>query len=291
VAKVRGANRGGLPSYVAVPKPVSFGRAAHLGSAFNPFTTDSNPSDDGFRVRNLKLAGGMTSGQLSDRRDLLSGLDRLRRDIDLSGDLLGIDSFSRQALEMVTGEKAARAFDIESEDPAVRDMYGRTFIGQNCLLARRLVESGVSYVTCLSGGGWDTHRDNFSLLKNETLPRYDRAIAALIRDIYQRGLDKKVLLLVMGEFGRTPRINKDAGRDHWPGAMSVLVSGGGLQMGQIIGETDSQAAYPISKPYTPSCVLATMYRVMGIDPRRHFPDQNNRPIAILSQGQPISELL
>ncbi|MEX2287776.1 MAG: DUF1501 domain-containing protein [Planctomycetaceae bacterium] len=291
VAKVRGANRGGLPSYVAVPRQVSFGKAAYLGSAFNPFTTDSNPSDAGFQVQNLKLTAGMEGDRLSYRRDLLSGLDKLRRDIDLSGDLSGLDSFSRHALEMITSEKAARAFDIESEEPAVRDRYGRTFIGQNCLLARRLVEAGVSYVTCLSGGGWDTHRDNFALLKNESLPRYDRAIAALVNDIYERGLDKNVLVMAFGEFGRTPRINKDAGRDHWPGAMSVLISGGGLKVGQMVGETDSKAAFPISKPYTPACVLATMYRVMGIDHHRHFPDHSDRPIAILADGQHIPELL
>jgi hypothetical protein len=233
----------------------------------------------------------MRGDRLNYRQSLLSGLDKLRRDIDLSGDLLGMDSFAHHALEMITSEKAARAFDIESESKAVRDRYGRTFIGQNCLLARRLVEAGVNYVTCLSGGGWDTHVNNFALLKKESLPRYDRAIAALVSDIYERGLDKNVLVMAFGEFGRTPRINKEAGRDHWPGAMSVLIAGGGLKVGQMVGETDSKGAFPISKPYTPASVLATMYRVMGIDPRRQFPDQNERPIAILADGQPIPELL
>src|SRR5262249_25840708 len=155
----------------------------------------------------------------------------------------------------------------------------------------RLVEAGVSYVTCLSGGGWDTHFDNFKLMKDETLPRYDRALAALVTDLYERGLDKRVMVMCFGEFGRTPLINNVAGRDHWPGAMSVFMSGGGLKVGQMIGETDAKAAYPISRPYSPGCVLTTMYRFMGIDWKHEFPDTSSRPIPILGEGTPIPELI
>lgn len=158
-------------------------------------------------------------------------------------------------------------------------------------LARRLVEAGVTYVTCLSGGGWDTHVNNFSELKDVTLPRYDRAVAALVTDLYERGLGDRVMVMAFGEFGRTPRINADAGRDHWPGAMSVLFSGGGLKVGQMVGSTDSQGAYPTSKPYSPGCVLATMYHVMGIDYTHHFNDQSDRPIPVLPEGRPIMELI
>ncbi len=280
-----------MPTYIAVPRKVSFGNAAYLGAACNPFTTDVDPVAKDFHVKNLKTVPGITIDRLGHRRDLLAGFDTMRRDVDLNGDLAGLDSFYRDALGMITSDKAARAFDISREDPKLRAKYGNTFIGQNCLLARRLVEAGVSYITCLSGGGWDTHANNFSRLKKETLPRYDRAIAALVDDIYERGLDQQVMVMVFGEFGRTPRINKDAGRDHWPGAMSMLLAGGGLKVGQMIGETDSQAAYPISKPYTPGNVLSTMYRFMGIDDTQPLYDSSNRPIPILNDGGVISELV
>ncbi len=290
VSKLRGPNAAGMPAYVAVPRKTSFGNAAYLGSAFNPFVTDGDPNDEAFKVENLQLARELTSARLGDRRALMSRFDRMRRDVDLYGQLAGFDEFSRQAVELVTSERAARAFDIAREDPRLRERYGRSFIGQNCLLARRLVEAGVSYVTCLSGGGWDTHTDNFSVLRKQTLPRYDRAIAALVSDLYERGLDRKVLVMVFGEFGRTPKINKDAGRDHWPGAMSVVLSGGGLRVGQTVGRTDSWGARPIDRPYSPACVLATMYQTMGIDRAHMFYDQSSRPIPVLSDGRPIEEL-
>ncbi len=291
VAAMRGTSRDGLPTYVAVPRKVAFGLAAYLGAARNPFTTGIDPNDKDFRVRSLKLVENFTLGRLGERRVLLQQFDGLRRDIDLHGDMAGMDAFNQQAVELITSDRAARAFDIASESPEVRDRYGRTFIGQNCLLARRLVEAGVSYVTCLSGGGFDTHKDNFNRLKDVTLPRYDRAIAALVNDIYERGLDKRVLVMAFGEFGRTPKVNADAGRDHWPGAMCMLLAGGGLRVGQMIGETDSQAASPISDPHSPGDVLATMYRRMGIDPGRYFHDLSNRPVPVLPDGEPIGALL
>jgi len=291
VAKLRGPNKPGLPAYVAVPKRVSYGSAAYLGAAYNPFTTQNNPNDKDFYVRNLKLTDGLTRGRLDRRGNLLDQLDTMRRDVDLGGDLLGLDHFNHEALDLITGDKAARAFDLSQEDPKLRDNYGWDLIGQNCLLARRLVEAGVTYVTCLSGGGWDTHQNNFARLKSEALPRYDRAIAALVSDIYDRGLAERVLVMAFGEFGRTPRINADAGRDHWPGASSVVFSGGGLKVGQMIGTTDKHAAYPTSKPFLPGSVLATMYRHMGIDRHHLFNDQNDRPMPVLPQGQPIEELL
>ncbi|MBX3438980.1 MAG: DUF1501 domain-containing protein, partial [Planctomycetaceae bacterium] len=284
-------NWNGMPTYVAVPRIVVFGLASYLGAARNPFTTDVDPNDDDFRVRSLKISGDFTLDRLGNRQQLLAQFDGLRRDIDLRGDMSGMDAFNQQATELITSDRTARAFDIASEPSSVRERYGRTFIGQNCLLARRLVEAGVSYVTCLSGGGWDTHKDNFTELKDVTLPRYDQAIAALVSDIYERGLDRRVLVMAFGEFGRTPKVNADAGRDHWPSAMCMLLAGGGLQAGRMVGETDSQAAYPISDPYSPSDVLATMYHLMGIDSQHNFSDLNNRPIPILPDGRPIQALL
>src|SRR5262249_55273528 len=153
------------------------------------------------------------------RQELLKDIDKLRRDVDTRGDIVGLDAFYRDALEMVTDTKAQRAFDIQKEPDRLRERYGRNDLGQCCLLARRLVEAGVTYVTVQAGGGWDSHADNFKQLKNNLLPKFDQAVAALVTDVYERGLQDDVLVMAFGEFGRTPKINKDAGRDHWPGAM------------------------------------------------------------------------
>jgi len=291
VAKLLGAREPGLPSYVAVPKPGAYGRAAYLGAAYNPFTTGNEPNSKDFHVASLTLEAGMTADRLSTRHSLLKGFDQYRRDLDQHGSLAGLDAFSQEAMSLVTSERAARAFRLDEEPAEVRERYGWTNIGQNCLLARRLVEAGVTYVTCLSGGGWDTHYKNFEELKITSLPRYDRAVSALVSDLAARGLDQQVLVMAFGEFGRTPTINKEAGRDHWPGAMSMLLAGGGLKMGQVIGETDSRAAYPITAPTSPTDVLATMYHQMGIDIGGHFTDATGRSIPILPDGEPVAQLL
>jgi hypothetical protein len=291
VAKMRGANEAGLPAYVNLPRVLSLGKAAYLGASYNPFAPDSDPNSDGFQVRNLRLPGVVDARRLGRRRELLKELDNIRRDIDTRGDVEGLDAFYREGLQMVTDTKAQRAFDIHREPPALRDRYGRNELGQCCLLARRLVEAGVTYVTVQAGGGWDTHGDNFKQLKNELLPKYDQALAALVSDLYDRGLDDEVLVMAMGEFGRTPRINPQAGLDHWPGAMSVVYAGGGLKMGQVVGTTNATAEYPTSKPATPGCVLATMYHALGIDYKHAFYDQAQRPLPILSEGEPIAELI
>ena len=164
-------------------------------------------------------------------------------------------------------------------------------MGQCCLLARRLVEAGVAFVSVQAGGGWDTHKDNFREQKVKLLPQFDAAVSALVTDHCERGLQDEVLVMALGEFGRTPKINKDAGRDHWPGAMSILYAGGGLKMGLTVGTTNASAEYPTSKPYTPGCVLSTMYHVLGIDHTHVFYDEAQRPLPILSEGEPIKELV
>jgi len=291
VAKMQGANDPILPAYVNLPRMLGLGKAAYLGASYNPFAPDNDPNSDGFQVRNLKLPGRVDVARLDRRRGLLGTLDTIRRDIDLAGDIEGLDRFYRDGLEMVTNDKAVQAFDIKQEDAALRERYGRSELGQSCLLARRLVEAGVSYVAIQAGGGWDTHGDNFKNLKNNLLPNYDRAVATLVSDLHDRGLQDDVLVMSFGEFGRTPRINPGAGRDHWPGAMSVLYAGGGLKMGQVVGSTDSKAESPTSKPATPGCVLSTMYHVLGIDYRHNFYDQAKRPMAILAEGEPIEDLV
>lgn len=291
VARMKGANDPGLPAYVNLPRMLGFGKAAYLGASYNPFAPDSDPNSDGFRVRNLKLPGRVDAARLDRRQNLLATLDTIRRDIDRSGDIEGLDTFYREGLEMVTNDKATRAFDIQQEDANLRENYGRNDLGQSCLLARRLVEAGVTFVTIQAGGGWDTHGDNFKQLKNNLLPKFDRAIWALVNDLYDRGLQDDVLVMAMGEFGRTPRINSGVGRDHWPQAMSVLYAGGGMNMGQTIGATNSKAEHPISNPQTPGCVLSTMYHFLGIDYKHVFYDQAKRPLPILAEGEPIKELL
>lgn len=291
VARLQGANDPGLPAYVNLPRQLGMGKAAYLGASYNPFSPESDPNSDGFQVRNLKLPGRVDNSRLDRRQGLLGQLDQIRRDIDLNGDIEGLDTFYNDALQMVTNDKAVQAFDIKQEDDKLREEYGRNDLGQSCLLARRLVESGVSFVAVQAGGGWDTHGDNFKQLKDRLLPQYDRAVATLVKDLHQRGRDEDVLVMSFGEFGRTPRINPGAGRDHWPGAMSVLYAGGGLKMGQVIGSTNEKAEYPTSKAASVGDVLSTMYHVLGIDYRHVFYDHGRRPLPVLNEGKPIGELI
>ena len=291
IAKVRGARAPVMPAYVSIPRRQVLGAAAYLGPAYNPFTTESDPNADDYAVRNLAIPGDIDAARLNDRQALLRGFDRLSADIDRSGEFRGLDKFSREALNIVTGDRARQAFDIRSEAAATRDLYGRTAAGQRCLLARRLVEAGVTFVTVLAGGEWDTHTNSFATLKDKSLPPFDRALAALVRDLHERGLDQNVLVLVSGEFGRTPKINPKAGRDHWPGAMSVLFAGGGLRMGQVVGATNGHGQHPATRSYSPGDVLATIYHVLGINTRQEFHDRSGRPLRVLPEGRPIPELL
>jgi hypothetical protein len=290
VARMRGANAPSLPPYVCLPSPPPSANAAYLGVAYNPFSPGDDPNNPNFQVRDLRLTPRVDLDRFKDRRALLKGVDNLRRDVDTQGTAEGFDRFYRDAFDIVTSAQSRRAFDIHSEDPRLRDRYGRDSVGQSTLLARRLVEAGVTYVT-VNIGGWDTHANNFQSLKTGLLPSYDRAVAALLQDLHDHGLDKKVLVLSYGEFGRTPRINPTAGRDHWPGAMSVLFAGGGLKMGQVVGSTDAKAEYPRTRAVGPQDVLATMYHVLGIDYRHEFYDGGQRPIPILNEGKPIEELI
>jgi hypothetical protein len=290
VAKMRGSNRPQVPAYVCLPSPPGSANAAYLGVAYNPFSPMSDPSSPGFQVRDLKLPPRVDLARFRSRRELLRGMDTVRRDVDVAGAAEGFDQFYREAFDIVTSKATRAAFDVHKEEVRLRDRYGRDSWGQSCLLARRLVEAGVTYVT-VNLGGWDTHGNNFESLKKSLLPRYDRALATLVADLADRGLDEKVLVLSYGEFGRTPRINPQAGRDHWPNAMSVVFAGGGLKMGQVVGSTDAKAENPKTRPCTPGDVLATMYHVLGIDHKHEFFDAAKRPLPILNEGTPIRELV
>ncbi|MBM4068312.1 MAG: DUF1501 domain-containing protein [Planctomycetes bacterium] len=254
------------------------------------------------------INGGLRDGsllvdgrRLDDRLSLMRGFDRMRRELDVNGSMDVMDHYNRRALEMLTTNHVQRAFDLSQEDPRMRERYGDGY-GREVLLARRLVEAGVSFVTArIPGSGpgsmahdWDDHAVNWDMLTamNARLPRYDHIISTLINDIYDRGLDEKVLVIATGEFGRTPRLennNGKIGRDHYPSAMSILVSGGGMRMGQVIGSTDSMGARPRTRPLDPHDILATIYRHLGIDHHAQFPDLSGRPIA-LTNGEPVAEL-
>lgn len=314
VSRMREHRRVGVPNYVASSARAYGGGSAYLGESAMPFVVGGNPGAAGYSLPNLSLSGALKD-RLGDRVRLLQSFDCLRRDIDTNGSMASMDEINQQALSLLTSDKARKAFDLTKESEATRDRYGRHKWGQRALLARRLVEAGTSFVTMgmsnpdvtkdqrkRTAGNWDIHAINGDLYYDMglRLPHFDRAVSALVEDIYQRGLDKKVMLIVAGEFGRTPRITTkpgtiskvmQPGRDHWPGAMSVLVSGGGAPMGQVIGATTPKGEYPSDNKLDPNDLLATIYRFLGIDPNHEFLDRSGRPMPILPHGNPIAELI
>jgi hypothetical protein len=280
VSRVRGQSID-MPPFVSL-RGMSIGQEpGFLGVAHRAFT----PSGPG--VENLRLASGVTSERVGDRRSLLTAFDDVRRDIDASGTMRGLDSFTTRAFDMVASGTVRRALDLTREDPRVRDRYRGV---EQFLTARRLVEAGAGCVT-LAIGGWDTHSQNFMTLRRQ-LPQVDRGVANLVQDLCDRGMDRDVSVVMWGEFGRTPRVNgNQGGRDHWSPVMSALVAGGGLRMGQAIGASSSRGEYPHDRRVTASQLLATLYRAMGINPGMTFPNQTGRPIYVLDDREPISELL
>lgn len=306
-SKVRGVHPDALPPYVAIPQRLYMTRPSYLGLHHAGFQL-SDPSADDFAPPQIALRLGRDVTALDDRRKLLGGLDRLRADLDLNGDLTATDEFRSLAFDMLTSPRAAAAFDLNREDGQLRERYGRHLWGQGCLLARRLAEAGTGvislYIDTPRNGpeftNWDDHIGNagrpghFARYMDIRLPYLDQALSALIEDIYARGLEQQILVVVVGEFGRTPRLSVNSGgtgRDHWPQAYTALVSGGGLRMGQVVGATNSKAEYPTERPYSPQDLLATIYRHLGIDSGRTLLDHSGRPVPILSEGAPIPELL
>lgn len=297
-ARLRGSNRAGMPPYVAVPHLRGgtdnfFHYAAYLGGGANPFIVESDPNLPDFRVRNLSFAPELTIDRLEERRHLVETMDQARRALDQrAGDM---DQHYQRAFGMMTSAEVARAFDIAQEPGRVRDRYGRHTFGQSALLARRLVESGVTFVTvnCVP---WD-HHGTPPQLETEVgarllIPHLDRAIAALVEDLQQRGLYERTLVVAMGEFGRTPRMNANAGRDHWGHTFSVLFGNARMRMGQVIGRSSPRGEYVADRPVTPQDVAATVFHHLGIDSRNIiFHDALNRPVHLIETGQPIRELV
>jgi hypothetical protein len=315
VARMREDRRRGVPNYVSGTNNGRQGvdvysmGAAYLGPSYTPFIVPGHPNEPDFVVPNLQLTERV-SATLDDRQQLLRHLDNVRREIDTTGAMEAMDGFNQRALELLTSDVARNAFDLSQEPQKLRERYGMHPWGQRALMARRLVEAGSTFVTMVMENpmkkgesfpegviyNWDSHAVNGHIFDDAKyrLPIFDQAISALIEDVHNRGLQKRVMVIVTGEFGRTPRIshsNGRPGRDHWPSAMSLLICGGGMRTGQVIGSTTAKGETPKDRPLNPNDLWATVYRHLGIDPEVTFPDHSGRPMPILPFGEAIPELL
>lgn len=303
--KVTGARQPGMPAHVAVPYGMSIGLRPgyfggnYLGVHHNPFETEGDPNAENFQVRNIKLSQDLTLERLTDRRALLASVDSLRREADVSGMFESMDKFDRTAFEMVTGAKSREAFDLTKEAPATRELYGRHSWGQSTLLARRLVEAGTAFVSC-HFGGWDHHWNLQSGMENY-LPKIDQLVYGLLTDLSDRGLLENTLVVLCGEFSRTPRMNDGGnggpplsqgtpGRDHWGNSMFCFMAGGGIQGGRLIGSTDHLGETPKENPLRPGDIHHTIFHVLGVDPNMHFLDHSGRPIVAVDHGSVIDGL-
>ena len=286
----------GLPPYFSMPSMSRSGGPNFLGAKYAPFVVGGDPNNKHFRVRDVELPNGITDDRFGARRDLRHLVDRLPRFSDpaTADPVVAVDEFFQQGVELITTPEAQKAFDIQTESDATRDAYGRNSFGQRALLARRLVEAGVPFVT-LYDGGWDHHSDLFGALKTR-LPSWDQTVAALINDLDQRGLLETTMVIALGEFGRTPKISTlpgqaKAGRDHWANAMSILFAGGGTPGGQVIGATDRQGHSACERILSPENFVSTVYLKMGIDPDKVYYTPSGRPTHLVSDPTPIKELM
>jgi len=283
--------RNGLPAYMSLPQVSRSGGPNFLGGQHAPFVIGGNPDSKNFQVRDVVLPSDISEGRAENRQALRKSLDQMLRINDKLADdpTVTFDKFYEQGLNLVASPEAQAAFDIAKESDKVRESYGRNDFAQRLLMARRLVEVGVSFVTVYYGG-WDHHKDIFKTLKGDFNKRFDLGVSALIRDLDQRGMMDNTLVVVLGEFGRTPKVNKDAGRDHWPYAMSVLMAGAGVPRGQVVGATDAKGYHAAENVYKPEDFAATLYTKMGIDHTRVLHTNTGRPIQIVNGGKPMKEL-
>lgn len=283
--------RNGLPAYMAMPTNTRSGGPNFLGGQHAPFVISGNPNDKGFQVRDVVIPADISEAHALSRRDLRASLDRMQRFNDQLVDdpAVVFDKFYQQGFDLVSSTKAQAAFDISREDEKVRDRYGRNDMGQRMLLARRLVEVGVSWVT-INYSGWDDHKKLFETYKGERLKTFDQGLSALLGDLSERGMLENTMVIALGEFGRTPKINKDAGRDHWPFAMSVLMAGAGIPGGQIVGATDAKGYHASENVYRPEDFAASLYTKMGIDPSQVLQGGGGRPVHLVNEGRLIKEL-
>ncbi len=296
VAHVRGGEHT-LPPYIAIPDYRSNHGSGFLGTAYRPFAVGGDPAKPDFRVQNLDFYPGVTGSRMERRRDFVGQLERFQYEVD-AGPPKSDPGFE-QAYRLATSPQAKQAFDLSQETAAVRARYGPRTVGQSCLLARRLVERGVSFVS-VNNTGWDTHEGLVMRLKEGytgakvgvgLVPLFDTAFAALVSDLAERGMLDETLVVAMGEFGRTPKLNTRGGRDHWPRVFSVVMAGGGIKGGQVLGSSDRVGESPKDRPVTPADLANTMYTLLGIDPTREIHTSDGRPVQINQGGQTIRELI
>lgn len=293
-----------LPPYVMIPRQVPGTDSAYLGVAHKPFETLEDPGTKGpFELKNFSLVEGISASRFNERRTLLAGFDQLRAQVDSSGQMEAVDKFQDQAWHILSSDKARDAFNLDAEPAHVRERYGfmprydpgasnrcsAAAFSQRMLLARRLVEAGVRLVT-VDCRWWDTHVEGFDSMENGFLPRWDQCYPALIQDLEERGMLKNTMVVAWGEFGRTPRVNTNRGRDHYPNVFNAALAGGPVEGGRVVGSSDAKGAFPLANPKSPQDVLSTMYRFLGIDESKHYLNNAGRPIRTLPFGQPIDEL-
>jgi Protein of unknown function (DUF1501) len=293
IAKERGYRDGMLP-FVQLGKNIdrrfNGGVAGFLGDEFNAFEVPDDPNAAAFKVRDLSVENAQQA-RLQRRYEMLNDIDRYQKEVEESSQVVKArDVFYEKAHGLITSPKAKRAFDISGESDKVRELYGRTTFGQSCLLARRLIEGGVHFVT-VTDGGWDTHQDNFKSLKNRKLPVLDRGYAALLQDLHDRGLLETTLVVWFGDFGREPKINPSAGRDHWASAGVACMGGGGVKTGQVVGATNALGEFVIDSPATPQDLAATIYTALGVPLHTWYKTPDGRPIELVPEGKPIKQLI
>jgi hypothetical protein len=295
VAKERGY-RGGMFPFVQLGRNIdrrfNGGVGGFLGDQYNPFEVLEDPSAATFRVRDLSLPDGPERARLERRYGLLRQVDQYESQMEgpVAPVVQARDAFYERAHSLITSPAAKRAFDLGQESDRTRDLYGRNTLGQSCLLARRLIEAGVHFVT-VTDGGWDTHQNNFRSLKDRLLPRLDRGYAALLQDLHQRGLLDSTLVVWFGDFGRTPKVNPSAGRDHWATAGVACMGGGGVKRGEVVGATNAMGEVVIDSPVTPEDLAATIYTALGVPLHTWYRSQDGRPIELVPEGRPVRQLL
>jgi len=296
VAKEEG-DRKSMPPYIqlgtSIDQKYGGGAAGFLGDQYNPFVLPGDASNPNYSVRDVVLPGGIDRSRFQSRMKALHAVDTWQRRMENesgSTTLHAADTFYQKAYNMITAPHAKKAFDIHSEDPRLRERYGRNSLGQSCLLARRLIEGGVRFVT-VTDGGWDTHTDNFKALKTRLLPRLDGAVSGLLQDLADRGMLEQTLVVVLSDFGRTPKVNPSAGRDHWSTASVALLAGGGMRPGVAVGQTDALAEQPTEAPYYTEDVAATIYHYLGIPLDTTHTTPDGRPVQVNYDGRVIRELV
>lgn len=288
VAKEKGWQKN-MPPYVAIPGTIGDAGSGYLGAEGSPFSA-GDPGGGNYQVRDILLPNGVDGGRMDRRREFLTAADSMVRTGRADDPVTGLDNFYNKAYDLITSPTTRKAFDIKQEPDALRARYGRNSLGQGLLLARRLIESGVRFVT-VSRGGWDNHGGIFGALRNQRLPELDMGFSALIEDLEQRGMLDSTMIVWMGEFGRTPKINMTGGRDHWPKVMSVVMAGGGLKGGLGIGTSNAKGEEPAERPIKPEDVAFTMFESLGIDPGKIYHTPTGRPIRVAQDGMAIRELV